>query len=65
MNTLKQKLIENGGLGKLQKAMRFIGEESRIADNGEFCTKLDAEYLHTGNSLLVEFYEILTDMMKG
>lgn len=64
MNTLKQALIANGGLEKLNKAMKLINEESEIADRGEFCSQTDAEYLHHGNRLLKEFNELLTEVLN-
>lgn len=65
MNTLRQILINNGALEKLNKAMKLIKEESEIADRGEFYSQTDVDYLHNGNQYLSEFYDILDQMMRS
>lgn len=61
---LKERLEENGGMEQLNKAIKLIGEESKLADNGEFSTETDVEYLHNGYEALNNFYEILKKMME-
>ena len=61
---LKEQLEANGGLEMLLNAIKLIGEESEIADRGEFYTETDVEYLHNGYEALNNFYEILKGMME-
>ena len=61
-STFKQQLQQS--MQKLNKGLALVKEESDIANRGEFCTKIDIEYLAQGYALLAEFKNEVEKILK-
>ena len=61
-STFKQQLQQS--MQKLNKGLALVKEESDIANRGEFCTKIDIEYLAQGYALLAEFKNEVEKLLK-
>lgn len=61
-STLKEQFKQS--MQKFNKGLALVKEESDIANRGEFCAKIDIEYLAQGYALLAEFKDEVEKMLK-